>query len=62
MNNCDPPYNPTRDPLEGLWPTCTECGQEIHDEYWYELDRGSVICCPSCLRLNKKYAEDLLEV
>lgn len=49
------------DPLEGRYPICTECGQEITDGHWLELDHGATILCPSCIHLNTHTTEELLD-
>lgn len=41
-------------------PKCTECGEHIQDEYFYEID-GVYICC-ECMKDNhKKWTEDYID-
>lgn len=51
--------SPPREKYAGLRPTCTECKSEIMDDYWIELQCGTIVVCPDCIAKNRHYIEEL---
>lgn len=54
-------YEAARERRLKLLPVCSECGEPIQSETYYEFDDGKCIC-PECLEENhRRFTEDYPE-